>query len=469
MNTCQSQRRRPGARFLRWLALVAWIIAPAFVHAATVNILYNFTTSTGANPTTGLLLSGTLLYGGTLNGGSSSDGILFKVPTNNGASYSDFFNFMGGNNGANPVGGPLALTNGFLYGTTENAGTNGRGMIYQVSTSGANFKDLYSFSAEDGNGYNQDGAIPTAGVLISGNTLYGTTSAGGAGTYPYGTVFRINLDGTGFTNLYNFNGPDGHMPQGALILSGNTLYGATAFGGTDPSGWGTLFKINTDGSDFNSFYSFNSGSGNAPNGGLVLSGNTLYGTTENGGPGTGGAVYRVNTDGTDFTNLYSFTQDNYGNAPNGTEPSEGLVLSGNTLYGTTSSGGPSHDGVLFAINTDGSGFTNLFNFSYSTSGETPNGLILAGNTLYGVTTRGGSSGTGTIFYLAIPPPSVPLVPIPLNFKVNDAAVVLSWTNPAFSLWAAPTCSGVYTNVAGATSPYTNFPSDLQHFFRLQAN
>ena len=469
MNMCQCQFRRPATGSLYWLAFFAWVILPTFTQAATVKVLYNFTTSTGANPTTGLLLSGNLLYGGTLNGGSSSDGAVFKIPTNNAAGYSDFFNFGGGNGGANPTGGPLVLTNGLLYGTTENGGTNSRGMVYQVSASGANFKDLYSFSAENSNGYNQDGANPMAGVLLSGKTLYGTTSAGGAGAYPYGTIFRVNLDGTGFTNLYNFNGPDGKTPQGSLILSGNTLYGATAFGGTDPSGWGTLFKINTDGSGFDSFYSFNSGSGNAPNGGLVLSGNTLYGTTSNGGPGTGGAVFRVNTDGTDFTNLYSFTQDNSGNAPNGTEPSEGLVLSGNTLYGTTSNGGSSHFGVLFAINTDGSGFTNLFNFSYSTSGENPYGLILASNTLYGVTIHGGSSGAGTIFYLAIPPPQVPPVPIPLGIRLNDTVIVLSWTNPAFSLWAAPTCSGIYTNVAGATSPYTNSFSGRQQFFRLQAN
>jgi uncharacterized repeat protein (TIGR03803 family) len=144
-------------------------------------------------------------------------------------------------------------------------------------------------------------------------------------------------------------------------------------------------------------------------------------------------------------------------------------LSGNTLYGTTSNGGSAHFGVLFAINTDGSGFTNLFNFSYSTSGENPYGLVLASNTLYGVTIHGGSSGAGTIFYLAIPPPPVPPVPIPLGIRVNDAVVVMSWTNPAFSLWAAPTCSGIYTNVAGATSPYTNSFSGRQQFFRLQAN
>jgi len=35
-----------------------------------------------------------------------------------------------------------------------------------------------------------------------------------------------------------------------------------------------------------------------------------------------------------------------------------LILSGNTLYGTASDGGWSASGTLFALNTDGTGFTN---------------------------------------------------------------------------------------------------------------
>lgn len=107
MNMCRCQFRPPATGSLYWLAFFAWVILPTFAQAATVKVLYNFTTSTGANPTTGLLLSGNLLYGGTLNGGSTSDGAVFKVPTNNAAGYSDFFNFGGGNGGANPAGGPL--------------------------------------------------------------------------------------------------------------------------------------------------------------------------------------------------------------------------------------------------------------------------------------------------------------------------------------------------------------------------
>ena len=71
-----------------------------------------------------------------------------------------------------------------------------------------------------------------------------------------------------------------------------------------------------------------------------------------------GAITVTNTPNPAFRTLYSFTPS-FGSGLNG-----GLVLSGNTLYGTTSSGGTSNWGTLFAINTSGSGFTNLYNFNY---------------------------------------------------------------------------------------------------------
>src|SRR5208282_5471664 len=75
-----------------------------------------------------------------------------------------------------------------------------------------------------------------------------------------------------------------------------------------------------------------------PGGRLVLSDNTLYGTTPNGGSPERGTVFAVNTDGTGFTTLYSFTETStnssgvYTNS-DGTNPQAGLILSGNTLYG----------------------------------------------------------------------------------------------------------------------------------------
>jgi hypothetical protein len=61
------------------------------------------------------------------------------------------------------------------------------------------------------------------------------------------------------------------------------------------------------------------------------------------------------------------------------------------------------------------------------------------------------------------------VPIPLNIRAISHAVVLSWSDPAFSLQASTLVTGVFTNVPGATSPFTNTFSEATKFFRLQAN
>jgi hypothetical protein len=60
-------------------------------------------------------------------------------------------------------------------------------------------------------------------------------------------------------------------------------------------------------------------------------------------------------------------------------------------------------------------------------------------------------------------------PIPLNIQLNGTNAVLTWTNPAFALQAAPQPTGVYTGILGATSPHTNPATDAQRFFRLRAN
>src|SRR5260221_730441 len=144
---------------------------------------------------------------------------------------------------------------------------------------------------------------------------------------------------------------------------------------------------------FTNLYGFTGGNdGGAPYAGLILSGNTLYGTATAGGSSGNGTVFAVNTDGSGFTNLYGFTGGNDGGAP-----SAGLILSGNTLYGTTTAGGGSGNGTVFAVNTDGSGFANLYRFTGGNDGGDPYaGLILSGNILYGTTTAGGSSGKGTV-------------------------------------------------------------------------
>ena len=151
-------------------------------------------------------------------------------------------------------------------------------------------------------------------------------------------------------------------------LSGNTLYGTADGGGS--SGHGTLFKVNTDCTGFSTLHSFTAGSndssvnytnsdGVGPQAGLISSGNTLYGTAVEGGSLGSGTVFALKTDGTGFTTIHSFTAPYFHSFPylnsDGANPYAGLILSGNTLYGTTAIGGSSGNGTVFAVNTDAQG------------------------------------------------------------------------------------------------------------------
>src|SRR5438093_263824 len=69
-----------------------------------------------------------------------------------------------------------------------------------------------------------------------------------------------------------------------------------------------------------------------------------------------------------FTTLHSFTATSVsyrGTNGDGAYPEASLVPSGNTLYGTATYGGSSGNGTVFAVKTDGTGFTNLHSLAGS--------------------------------------------------------------------------------------------------------
>jgi len=75
-----------------------------------------------------------------------------------------------------------------------------------------------------------------------------------------------------------------------------------------------------------------------------------------------------------LTTLYSFTESPSSNPStnsDGAGPQAGLILSGTTLYGTASQGGSSGYGTVFAVNTDGTGFTTLHTFTATDFRELP--------------------------------------------------------------------------------------------------
>jgi len=138
--------------------------------------------------------------------------------------------------------------------------------------------------------------------------------------------------------------------------------------------------------------------GYAPLTDLTPFGNTLYGSTASGGTNANGTLFKINTDGTGYATIFSFT--------NGAPEEGGMVLIGSTLYGTTYTGGSADNGTIFKVNTKGGGFSVLHNFSATvpaiwgtnSDGNRPQGdLVTDGTTLYGTSEFGGAYGNGTVF------------------------------------------------------------------------
>ena len=239
-----------------------------------------------------------------------------------------------------------------------------------------------------------DGSYPLyESLVLSGATLYGMTTQGGSSDR--GIVYKMQTDGTGFTILHSFTGGagDGSLPYGGLLLSGDTLYGMTNQGGF--SDRGTLFSIATDGTGFTLLHTFGGKfDGTYPYGGLILDGAVLYGMTSGGGERDGGTIFKYDTGSSTLSILHSFGASGDGKAPLGE-----LLLSGGVLYGMTPQGGASDIGTIFKINPDGTNYTLLREFSgQPADGDSPmNSLILDGSTLYGMTSLGGANNKGTIF------------------------------------------------------------------------
>jgi uncharacterized repeat protein (TIGR03803 family) len=351
-----------------------------------------------------------------------------------------------GRDGRSPYAG-LVLTDGTLYGTTTLGGSSDKGTVFKVNTDGTGYAVLKSFTGNDG-------ANPYASPVISGDTLYGTTEFGGSSIY--GTVFTMNTDGTGYTVLKNFTASDGAENAAGLVLSGGTLYGGTFSTDCDaPPKNGTVFTMNTDGTGYTTLKRFN-GSDGSRHASLISSGSTLYGTTDWGGSSGNGTVFKMNTDGTRYTVLKSFA-----GGSNGSYPWAALVLSGSTLYGTTQFGGTAGQGTVFKVNTDGTGYSVLKSFTGSDGASPFGGLVMSGGALYGTTYAGGSSNEGTVFRIDLsaaigsqPRSRINAVGSTASFSVTaigTAPLICQWLRNGATLADGGQPSGA--TISGATTTY----------------
>jgi uncharacterized repeat protein (TIGR03803 family) len=174
-----------------------------------------------------------------------------------------------------------------------------------------------------------------------------------------------------------------------------------------------------------------------------------------GGSSRVGTVFAINTNGTGFTTLHSFTAvslNNFGAYTNsdGDHPYGGLILSGSALYGTAYDGGSLGFGSVFKVNTGGTGFTNLHTFAYNDGVHPHAGLILSGNSLYGTAIVGGSPGNGTVFGLSLGAVSAPAPT--LTIIASGANVILTWATNAAGFTLISTTNLVSPAVWSTVAP-----------------
>jgi uncharacterized repeat protein (TIGR03803 family) len=281
------------------------IIFSISTSGGTLTDLHDFSGSStdGEYPYGSLTLSGSTLYGMTYQGGSNNEGIIFSISTSGGA-LTDLHDFSGSStDGAYPHSS-LTLSGSTLYGMTQNGGANGFGMIFSISTSGGTLTDLHDFSVGS-----SDGTSPAGDLTLSGSTLYGMTQFGGA--IGDGIIFSISTSGGALTDLHDFSdsSTDGSGPAGDLTLSGSTLYGMASSGGANNDG--IIFSISTSGGALTDLHDFSGSStdGAAPNGSLTLLGSTLYGMSQQGGAYGFGIIFSISTSGGTLTDLHDYSGD----------------------------------------------------------------------------------------------------------------------------------------------------------------
>ena len=303
------------------------------------------------------------------------------------------------NSGGNPGTDLVADAAGNLYGTTGFGGggnANNHGTVFELSgTNHQTLTTLATFTDATGGGQHPSGGL----AIDAAGNLYGTTTAGGAGSA--GTVFE--LSGTNhqlLTTLVSFDGTNGSRPYATLVAdpAGN-LYGTTTGGGT--GGYGTAFELSGSGHQtLTTLANFNGSNGATPYAPLVLdAAGNLYGTTTGGVAGSQGTAYELSgTAHQTLTTLVNF------NASTGYTAYAGLTAdAAGNLYGTTIAGGPSGDtGTAYELSGPAhQSFAVLAGFNAAT-GTVPEGRLAvdAVGTLYGTTSAGGTYGNGAVFSLS---------------------------------------------------------------------
>jgi uncharacterized repeat protein (TIGR03803 family) len=197
-----------------------------------LTVLYSFGT-TGSEPYSPIIqATDGNFYGTTALGGSVGVGIVFKLtPAGN---LTVLYNFANGGGPSVPYAGLVQATDGYFYGNTYQGGTKSDGAVFRINAK-RQFSKLYDFDSTTG-------AIPevtllqhTNGILY-GDTYEGGTSKPACGNVGCGVFYSWNAGLKPFVSLVSTSGKVGKTVE---ILG----QGFTGTKGVSFNGKGATFKV----------------------------------------------------------------------------------------------------------------------------------------------------------------------------------------------------------------------------------
>ena len=340
------------------------------------------TTGPGEYPDRGndlVLASNGKLYGTTAEGGTDYSGVLFELDPVTGIATT-MYNFEY-TSGGYPYGPLVEAANGKLYGMVQYGGSTGRGVLYEYTPGATSIVPKFNFD-------NTNGAYPYGNSLVeaSNGKLYGLTASGGV--YSRGVLFEYTPGATTVVKKFDFDNTNGGSPNGSLTEASNgKLYGLTSSGGVNSQG--VLFEYTLGATTVVKKFDFDNTNGGYPYGSLTEAPNgKLYGMTSSGGANSRGVLFEYTLGATTVVKKFDF--DN----TRGSYPYGSLVVAPNgKLYGMTRSDGANYRGTVIEYTPGATTVVKKVDFDGVNAGSPYASLALANNgKLYGMTYYGGSYG-----------------------------------------------------------------------------
>lgn len=225
---------------------VIWKIVPvadSSNHTASAFHDFNGQGIDSGNTSSFLLVDDNYLYGLNSAGGLNNKGTLFRKNLDNSGSLEILhtFNTEGIPDGDLHARSSLLIDGDWLYGTvTDWASSTGHGVVFRIKTDGSDFAVLHHFTGHNAGGSDHDGSKPAGPLAIKDGWIYGTTLTGGESNT--GAIYRIDTSSGAYEHVGSF-GVAQIKPLGLLYdVDTDAFYGTTQGSGTNGAGT-TVFKL----------------------------------------------------------------------------------------------------------------------------------------------------------------------------------------------------------------------------------